>query len=247
MFLYYILQARWADTVLKVTRIVHVYTTYGVLKCWVFRRLCTGPNACECNWDEGKSMNLHLSSSQTAAGDEIGYMFQDRMLSKGGQTFTGFAEEMTKCYKRLNPKSRAFMNAGLFIKWWLGWASSHKIDFRVPCSECGDNPKMLAADGVGIGICLKKATYSPIEQCPDDAETMETLHKRNDRCFLAYNENSSDKDIRGARKNLEDVATQAAKGTELKLFKDQKEKIYFLDLLPKECKHDNFITCCVFV
>ena len=45
-----------------------------------------GEKACIEDWDEGKSMDIHVSTSQTAAGDEIGYMFQDRTMSKGGRT-----------------------------------------------------------------------------------------------------------------------------------------------------------------
>ena len=48
-------------------------------------------------------MAVHLSNKVTAAGDEIGYLFKRRMLSKGGQTFTAFAEDMTKTvYANIN-------------------------------------------------------------------------------------------------------------------------------------------------
>lgn len=206
-----------------------------MLKCKLFRRFCIGSEACAAEWDEGESIAVHVYSNVTAAGDEIGYLYQNRML-KGGQTFTAFAEDMTNSYRRCLPTSRPFMSHTTFIAWWLSWASSHKIDFRLPCPVCKHNPKMLACDGTQVGICLKKANFPPIEKVTDSTP-IPTPHKRMDRCFLPYVPNTADVNIRKARTQLREVSKACAPSKAVEgVFANQEEKKDFLALMPERCR-----------
>ncbi len=199
------LQAGWVSEEyrsgkLTQLRSIVLYALQAPVLCKVFKRTCIA-SVCEVLWDEGESMCVHVLSNDTCAGDEIGWMFIDRILS-GHQSFTGFCQEMTNNYRRRCPTSRQFMSAHVFIKWWFSWAANHKIDFREPCSVCKYHPKILACDGTKLGVVHNKHNLSPIEK-PDNLQDMfPTQHRRNDRCFLSYTSDHSPEVVRTAREHL---------------------------------------------
>ena len=51
-----------------------------------------------------------------------------------------------------------------FYKWWFGWASNMRIDFREICEMCDGNIDYLTYDGTKIGMEIGKAFITPIEQ-----------------------------------------------------------------------------------
>ena len=77
------------------------------------------------------------------------------------------------------------MSTNTFIKWWFSWASAMEIDFIQPCFSCGDNIKMLAADGTKIGITLKQASVEPIEERRNNNVVLPTSNLRYDRTFIS--------------------------------------------------------------
>ncbi|XP_069108872.1 uncharacterized protein [Argopecten irradians] len=158
-----------------------IYTEIAPVACHIHTRVCLA-SLCKLEWDEGKELCLHVYSSETAAGDEIGWMFVNQVVSSK-ITFSGFCKNMSSTYKRRCVYSRGFMDPGVFLKWWFSWASNMKIDFRRPCSICKFKPKQLACDGTKIGIGFRNAKFEPIEKSRDNV-LHETLHRRLDRCFL---------------------------------------------------------------
>lgn len=163
-----------------------LYTSLAPVKCTICIRLCI-QQKCKVEWDLGESECIHVSTINTCAGDEIGWLFVNRVLSCG-QTFSAFSQEMTHIYKMRSPESRGFMSTPVFLQWWYSWASNQKKDFRKPCPVCKFNPKRLACDGTHVGISLKNVTCPPLKNLKEDDPTLPTPHKRNDRCFLAYND-----------------------------------------------------------
>ena len=132
----------------------------------------------------GKEDCLHLLTSKTAAGDEIGWDFVDKVM-KSQITFSGFCDLMTNHYRRLNVKSSPFMSVNTFLDWWFSWASKFKIDFRQPCYLCKERPRMLACDGTKLGIRLRHSNVKPIET-PSDPTLIDPSHRRNERSFISY-------------------------------------------------------------
>ena len=180
-----------------------MYTTLAPLKCRVYTRLCAQAT-CRLKWDYGRSNCVHVLSTDTCAGDEIGWLFVNRVLSCG-QTFSAFCDEMSQIYKCRNIDSRPFMSTPVFLRWWYSWASNQNIDFRKPCHICKHTPKRLACDGTRIGIMLKNVECPPINDISEANVSHPTHHRRNDRCFLSFNESCSAGDksvIRECRDHL---------------------------------------------
>ena len=64
--------------------------------------------------------------------------------------------DMTRKYQTNNPMSPSFMSINTFLKWFFGWMSNMKLDFRKEIDPvCGYNPKILACDGTHIGVSIK--------------------------------------------------------------------------------------------
>ncbi|XP_069109129.1 uncharacterized protein [Argopecten irradians] len=143
---------------------------------------------------------FHVYSSDTAAGDEIGWMYVHQVLNSK-TTFSGFCKSMTSTYIRRFPKSRSFMDPGVFLKWWFSWASNMHIDFRKPCEVCKFTPHQLACDGTKIGIGFRNAVFEPIEK-PSEPAVYQTLHRRLDRCFLKSSVDISAENMKVCREHL---------------------------------------------
>ena len=78
---------------------------------------------------------------------------------------------MTRKYQTNNPMSPNFMSINTFLKWFFGWMSNMKLDFRKEIDPvCGYHPKILTCDGTHIGVSIKHLHLDkPITQ-PDTDE-----------------------------------------------------------------------------
>ncbi|KAL4229192.1 hypothetical protein ACF0H5_012236 [Mactra antiquata] len=160
-----------------------IFTQLAPVKCQIFDRKCyNSENPCKILWDEGKSLNVHVYSRDTAAGDEIGWEFVS-MVINSGITFSSYCQLKTELYKLRNIDAK-FMSPKVFVNWWFSWASSMNIDFRQPCDVCGFEPKRLCCDGTRVGVGFRHAKYEEINETETDSPIYPTLHRRMDRCFL---------------------------------------------------------------
>ncbi len=177
-------------------------------------------------------MALHVLSDLTAAGDEIGYAFQDSMLN-GGQTFSGFCRSMTNQYQRTFRHSRRFMSHVTFIKFWISWAVSHQYDFIMPCPVCQFTPKYIAMDGTRTGICLKNANFPAIERT-SNSTPIPSIHKSADRCFINHNSLQSKESLKNVRAKLLQISKIAGPNKDIakKVFKDDDERDQFFTIIP---------------
>ncbi|WAR14459.1 hypothetical protein MAR_004564, partial [Mya arenaria] len=180
-----------------------VYTGTAPVKCMVYSRLCCSlVNPCKLTWQEGKDECLHVLSSETAAGDEIGWEYVSMVMSNTGCTFSGFCQVKDAFYKLRHPNAK-FMDASVFIRWWFSWASSMKIDFRQPCEVCGFEPKRLCCDGTRVGVGFRHATFEEISIPDSSIPVQRTLHRRMDRCFLQNVRDINKADLISIRTNLD--------------------------------------------
>ena len=101
------------------------------------------------------------------------------------QTFTGFCKILNTRYICLNSLGR-FLSPPVFIKWWFGWATNMRIDFREICEMCDGNIDYLACDESKIGMGIGKAFVTPIEQRINTPE-IKSPSKWYDRTFLTDN------------------------------------------------------------
>ncbi|WAR15987.1 hypothetical protein MAR_030581, partial [Mya arenaria] len=180
-----------------------VYTGTAPVKCMVYSRLCCSlVNPCKLTWQEGKDECLHVLSSETAAGDEIGWEYVSMVMSNTGCTFSGFCQVKDAIYKFRHPNAK-FMDASVFIRWWFSWASNMKIDFRQPCEVCGFEPKRLCCDGTRVGVGFRHATFEEISIPDSSIPVQRTLHRRMDRCFLQNVRDINKADLISIRTNLD--------------------------------------------
>ena len=91
----------------------------------------------------------------------LGWDFVDTVMSFK-QTFRGFVACQNNRYMRHDPNGPRFMSLPTFIDWFFARASRMKIDFRQRCSHCVDRSKILACDGMKIGINFKNTFVRPI-------------------------------------------------------------------------------------
>ena len=101
------------------------------------------------------------------------------------QTFTGFSKILNTWYIHSNSLGR-FLSPPVFIKWWFGWASNMKIDFRETCEICDANIDYLACNGTEIEMGIGKAFITAIEQRINTPQ-IKSPSKRYERTFLNDN------------------------------------------------------------
>lgn len=188
----------------QTSRYLTIYTEHAPVRCNVVTKICLGGNCCV-YWDEGESMAVHVLSAETAAGDEIGWSFVQKVMTSK-ETFSSFCQNMTATYKRRCPTSRGFMDPSVFIKWWFGWASNMKIDFRKPCPVCKFTPKQLACDGTRVGVGFRNAAFKAVETVDDQNTVHQTPHKRMNRCFIVNAPGVEKHLIQSAREHLRYLA-----------------------------------------
>ena len=113
-------------------------------------------NTCQKSFfDISQGMGLFFYTKATCAGDEIGWDFINAVKTSK-ISFTGFCSQMTRIYRTTHSGSEPFMSHKTFISWFFGWLSAFKIDFRKEIDPyCGYDPKILACDGMHIGVSLR--------------------------------------------------------------------------------------------
>ena len=126
----------------------------------MFKRTVSAVNCTK--YYDGYKDNLFLLSSTTACGHKIGREYVDQVMTSR-QTFTGFCKILNTRYIRSTSLER-FLSPAVFIKWWFGWASNMRIDFRELPEMCDGNIDYLACDGTKIGMGIAKAFITRIEQ-----------------------------------------------------------------------------------
>jgi hypothetical protein len=147
----------------------------------------------------GAQDSLHILSSETAAGDEIGWHFIS-CVTKSQMSLTSFCEIMEESYC----SSMKFMSRQTFTDFIFSWLSNFKIDFRKVCGVCQYNPSVLACDATKLGIFFKNCNMTSLD-VPTCSDIVHPVHKKKSRQFFAYNENdtiSAKQDKRQACKNL---------------------------------------------
>ena len=72
------------------------------------------------------------------------------------------------------------MSVDTFVKWIFAWMGSMKIDFRKEVDPwCKYNPKILACDGIHIGISLRHLKLENPVTAPNQAmPPVIPFHKR---------------------------------------------------------------------
>ena len=121
------------------------------------------------------------ASQDFACGYEVGWEFVESVLCSK-QTFSGFRTVVQARYARFSSPVD-FMAVNTFIKWWFCWASAMNIDFRERCFSCGNDIRLLTADGTKLGITLKQASVVPIETSEEEQCHSTTL-RRFDRTLI---------------------------------------------------------------
>ena len=132
-----------------------LYTRMGPVRCSVFNLPCHN-GTCELKFEEvAEEQGICFSSKVTCVGDEIGWDFVQDVVTKR-TSFKAYCEDMTRKYQTNNPMSPSFMSINTFLKWFFGWMSNMKLDFRKEIDPvCGYHPKILACDGTHIGVSIK--------------------------------------------------------------------------------------------
>jgi len=160
--------------------LISVYSITGACEAKLFGRKCVA-DTCIRNYD-GSEDSLFLLTKSIACGYEVGWEFVEAVLTSK-QTFSGFCKVINARYIRLSSPLK-FMAANSFIRWWFAWASAMEIDFIEQCFSCGDNIRILAADGTKLGYTLKQASITPIETVTDTSTVHPTPTKRFDRTLI---------------------------------------------------------------
>ena len=125
-----------------------------------------------------------FNSKVTRAGSEIGWDFVQDVVSKK-TSFKAYCDDMTRKYQTNNTLSTGFMSINTFLKWFFGWISNMKIDFRKEIDPvCGYNPKVLACNGTHIGVSIKHLHLDkPVTQ-PDLDEVKKAKCQRVKRLLI---------------------------------------------------------------
>ena len=128
----------------------------------------------------GRQDSLHIQTTVTAIGDEIGYDFISH-ISLSQISLTSFCSLVEHKY---NSPSK-FMSRQTFTECIFAWLSNFKYEFRQACELCGPNPKILACDGTKLGIFFKNSSVVSIESSTSD-RVVDTVHTRTERQFFNY-------------------------------------------------------------
>ena len=204
----------------------------------------------------GRQDAIHILSSQTAAGDELGWDYINT-VSVSETSFTAFCLLYSKRYMQ---KTVQFMSHQTFIEYIFSWMANFKIDFRETCNACNFNPSILACDGTKLGFSSRKSSISPIETPTCDV-VIKPSHKRTTRQFFSYSDADTDVIKKQKRQAQEDLSFFIAKcNVELdswnkerskqKGFVTRSEEVRRCDLLaqtPNECRSlvEIFVDNCV--
>lgn len=155
-----------------------VYSRLGAIHCEVFSRKCLDHFCKLLPHREAKQSGIFFSTHSTAAGDEVGWDFINRVFTSR-VSFSGYCKEMTRFYQTNNIMAIPFMSPNTFITWFFGWLAAFKLDFRKEIDPfCGYNPKVLACDGTHIGVSIKHLQLDTAVTDSDLDQLHKPLHKR---------------------------------------------------------------------
>ena len=161
-----------------------LYTRMGPVNCTYADLKCTHGNCTLSYQAEAEKKGIFFYSSQTCAGDEVGWDFIS-MVMKTKISFTGYCHEMTRRYSTNNILSGHFMSPNTFISWFFGWLAAFKIDFRKEIDPwCEYKPEMLACDGTHIGVSLRHMHLDNPVTSPDNNIILKAKHKRVNRSLI---------------------------------------------------------------
>ena len=132
----------------------------------------------------GKQDGIHVLSSSTAAGDEIGWNYVNMVMNS--QTTISCYHTITQKKYQSCGSTISFMGRTTLTDWLFSWMSSFNIDFREQCYICGENPKVLAGDGTMTGLLFRNAEFQPIEKPTASESHPLPLHRRTQRQFFSY-------------------------------------------------------------
>ena len=164
-----------------------LYTRNGPMNCIFADLKCGNGNCTKQFHTEAQNQGIFFYTSQTCAGDEIGWDFIS-LVMKSKISFTAYCNEKTRWYTTTNPLSCNFMSPNTFIGWFFGWLSAFQIDFRKHVDPwCGYKPEILACDGTHIGVSLKHLDLNKSVTTPDTDEVFVARHQRMDRLIIRDN------------------------------------------------------------
>ena len=159
-----------------------LFTLVGAVRCQVLKRLCIA-KTCILRWD-GKSEYIFRLSTETCAGDELGWDYIAYVLHNSRPTFSGFCNIKNDEYSMRNNSCKKIMSPPTFEKWFLTWASHLKRKFTGQKLCCGTYPTMLAGDGTKTGIQPSRQLQNE-RRYKNDLPIKEPL-RRYDRTFFRY-------------------------------------------------------------
>ena len=163
----------------------NLYTEVGIVQVWICDRQCLNDRP-ECLLVySGEQDALHILSTHTAAGDEIGWDYINH-ATRSTTSLGAYCDIMSERY----PSGVSFMSRQTFTEFIFSWMSSFRIDFRQTCSVCGDNPQIIACDGTNIGIFGQNSSVPPVES-PTCTNKVQQQHSRTDRQFFAHSRDSA--------------------------------------------------------
>ena len=161
-----------------------LYTRVGLAHLRYYGITCNNNTCQKSFFDISQGMGLFFYTKATCAGDEIGWDFINAVKTSK-ISFTGFCSQMTRIYQTTHSGSEPFMSHKTFISWFFGWLSAFKIDFRKEIDPyCGYDPKILACDGMHIGVSLRHLRLDNPVTKADTHDKVPWVHGRVTRRFF---------------------------------------------------------------
>ena len=161
-----------------------LYTRNAAMTMNCYNILCDS-GKCKIPYEEeAEQRGIFFLTNKTAVADEVGWDFVSSVL-KSKISFNSFCSEMTRRYETNRVAAPPFISSPTFIKYFFGWLSAFKIDFRKHVDPaCKHSPKVLACDGTHIGVSVKNMNLEDAVTKPDIETELRPVHKRNDRLLI---------------------------------------------------------------
>ena len=162
-----------------------VYTRMGPLEVKYYDTMCE-MGTCKIPYTQAaEEKGIFLKTTQTGAGDEIGWDFIE-LVRKTKSSFSSYCNELIRRYQTTNIYSGPFMSDNTFISWFFAWLAAFKIDFRKEVDPwCQYKPPILACDGTHIGVSVRNMKLDKPVTMPDIKDgALKPMHKRGNRVIL---------------------------------------------------------------
>ena len=164
-----------------------VYTRLGPLEVKYYDTICQN-GTCKIPYIvAAQDKGIFLKSSQTGAGDEIGWDFIE-LVRRTKTSFSAYCNELTQKYQTTNINAGPFMSGNTFIGWFFAWIRAFKIDFQKEVDPwCEYKPTILACDGTHIGVSVRNMNLDMPVTMPDMKDAvLKPMHRRGDRLILQH-------------------------------------------------------------